>query len=127
MRVLLDTGALIALEKRSPGLLGLIDELAEKAADVPLVPATVLAQTWRGGRGRQAPVSRWLSACDINVLDETSARAVGELLASSGSPDIVDAHLVVCAKSGDVIVTTDPRDIATLARAADKAVGIVAL
>jgi hypothetical protein len=42
---------------------------------------------------------------------------VGRLLAASGTADIVDAHVVVCARrAGQRIVTSDPEDLRVLDR-----------
>ena len=89
------------------------------------VPATVLAQVWRGGP-RSAPVARLLAAADVTVvpLDEGRARAVGLLLASSGTSDVADASVVLCAREHgrDVIVTSDPDDLRRLDPQAELAV-----
>ncbi len=40
---------------------------------------------------------------------------VGRLLAASGTSDVVDAHVVVCARrSAQRVVTSDPDDLARL-------------
>ena len=49
---------------------------------------------------------------------ENAARDVGRLLAASKTADIVDAAVVVSALlRGDVVVTSDPTDLRTLADA----------
>jgi hypothetical protein len=41
---------------------------------------------------------------------------VGQVLAATGTTDIVDAHVVVCARRAEqAVVTSDPDDIARLA------------
>lgn len=72
----------------------------------------VLAQVWRDPP-RQANLARALRAFDIHALDESVT--VGRLLASTGTADVVDAHLAVtAARLGTFIVTTDPDDMTTL-------------
>ena len=50
---------------------------------------------------------------EIHALDD--AVSVGRRLASSGTADVVDAHLAVIAESlGTFILTTDPDDMTLL-------------
>lgn len=42
------------------------------------------------------------------------ARAAGELLAVSGTTDVVDALLVLVAVPGDQLLTSDPSDLGLL-------------
>lgn len=73
----------------------------------------VVAQVWRDG-SRQARLARFVDAVTIHSLDD--GRDVGRLLARSGTADVVDAHLVVCAvRTGQDVLTGDPDDITTLA------------
>jgi hypothetical protein len=40
------------------------------------------------------------------------AAGVGRLLAASGTADVVDAHVVLCARrTGQAVLTTDPDDL----------------
>ncbi len=49
------------------------------------------------------------------ALDRVDAVNVGRLLAASGTSDIVDAHVVICARrSAQQVVTSDPIDISLL-------------
>lgn len=49
------------------------------------------------------------------ALDRVDAVNVGRLLAASGTFDVVDAHVVVCARrSAQRVVTSDPTDISFL-------------
>jgi hypothetical protein len=127
VKAVLDSGALIALERRPGALLSDVRDLALHGGGAPVVPATVVAQVWRSGAGRQAPLAAFLGRCRVGALDASRAREVGQLLAASGTDDIADAHVVVAAESGDLIITSDPLDIATLARAAGKQVAIIAI
>jgi hypothetical protein len=50
------------------------------------------------------------------ALDYSDARAVGLLLARTGTSDIVDAHVVICAqRAGQPVVTSDAGDLSRIA------------
>ena len=70
-----DAGAFIALERRSPLLLGILDEALRGTVEVVL-PRTVIAQVWRGSP-RQANVGRLISAGRARggpvIVDELTA------------------------------------------------------
>ena len=52
---------------------------------------------------------------DLVPLDRVDAVNVGRLLAASGTSDVVDAHVVVCARrSAQRVVTSDPTDLSML-------------
>jgi hypothetical protein len=74
-----------------------------------------VAQVWRDPNGRQADLARRLRAVDVQPLREQTGRAAGELLARTGTADVVDATVVLVAERGDRIVTSDPEDLETLA------------
>jgi hypothetical protein len=87
-----------------------------KAGSAFRIPAGVLAQAWRDGT-RQVALTRLIRApeVDIEALDESMARACGELCSLRGSSDIVDASVVLVArKYGDVIVSGDAADLQKL-------------
>jgi hypothetical protein len=79
------------------------------------VPAVVLAHVWRDG-ARQARLGQLLAGCEIEAFGGAMAKAVGRLLAASGTSDLVDAAVVVAASGrGDLVITSDPRDLTALA------------
>ena len=81
------------------------------------MPAPVLAQAWRGG-SRQALLSRLLTGCDTEALDDTRARATGALAACSATTDIVDACVVEGAlRRRDLIISSDPGVLQAIAAA----------
>ncbi|MBA3604608.1 MAG: twitching motility protein PilT [Actinomycetota bacterium] len=87
---------------------------------VPVVPAAVVAQAWRGGR-RQARLARFLTGCNIDALDEHQARSAGELLARAGTTDVVDACVVEGAlRRRDLVVSSDIDDLSQLAAAVNR-------
>ena len=75
----------------------------------------VVAQVWRDG-ARQARLARFLQAVVVVSFDD--GPEVGNLLAHSGTSDVVDAHLVVvAARRGEPILTGDVHDLELLAAA----------
>lgn len=113
--VTLDAGGLIALDRDDRRVISLLARAAEIGATVT-IPATALAQAMRHP-SRQARLSRLVRqpATRLAPLDGPDATRVGVLLASTRTSDITDAHVVVCARrSGQPIVTSDPRDLARL-------------
>ncbi len=80
------------------------------------MPATVVAQVIRQPE-RQIRLFRLARAptTDVVALDRVDATHAGRLLAASGTADMVDAHVVVCAnRAGQRVVTSDPHDLARL-------------
>ncbi len=113
--VTLDAGALIALERHRRGVLVLLARAREVGAEVT-VPATVLAQVVRTPE-RQVRLARLIRQPTTSVapLDRVDATNVGRLLAASGTADIVDAHVVICARRNDQsVVTSDADDLRVL-------------
>ena len=112
----LDAGGLIALDRGERKMLVVLARARENG-DRITVPATVLAQVLRSP-ARQARIVRLCRhpATDLVALDGPEATAVGRLLASSSTSDIVDAHVVICARrAGQTVVTSDRLDLAHLA------------
>jgi hypothetical protein len=91
---------------------------------VPTVPAPVVAQSWRGS-ARQVQLARLLAGCDVEVMDDGQARAVGALAARAGTTDIVDACVVEGAlRRRDLVVSSDPDDLQSIASATGHRLGI---
>jgi hypothetical protein len=112
-----DTGALLAAEA-SDRTMWALHKATLRRGLIPMVPAPVLAQAWRGGP--QPQLSRLLKGCEVDPLSEQAARAAGVACAASATSDIVDAAVVVDAVSRHaLVVTSDPRDLARIAEALD--------
>jgi hypothetical protein len=124
MRLVLDNGALIALERNDRAMWRRL-KLAFLAEQVPLSHGGIVGQAWRGCGPRQALLAKALEGVEIRPLDLALGRAAGELLAQAGRSDVVDAALVLLADDGDQIVTSDPRDIEPLALAARRHVDLI--
>jgi len=122
--VTLDADALIALDRNDRRVAVLLARARETGARIT-VPATALAQAVRRP-DRQVRLARLIRqpTTDVIALDRVDATNVGRLLAASGTADIADAHVVICARrSSQQVVTSDPGDL----RALDSALRLVAL
>ncbi len=108
----LDTGALVGFERNDRRVVAIVARALERR-DLLVVPAGVVAQTWRDGR-KQARLARLLGSpvCDIVPLDDLTARSVGQLCGVSGTADIVDASVALAGRQRSLrIITSDPDDI----------------
>lgn len=110
-----DAGALIALDRSDRRVLALLARAAETKATIT-VPASALAQAIRKPE-QQARLARLVRqpTTEVRDLDRVDATSVGRLLAESRTADVVDAHVVICARrAGQRVVTSDPDDLRTL-------------
>lgn len=113
--VTLDAGGLIAVDLGTRELIVLLARAADTGARVT-VPASALAQAVRQPE-RQARLARLIRqpTTDVVPLDRVDATSVGRLLAMSGTADIVDAHVVICARrQGQRVVSSDRDDLRRL-------------
>ena len=117
--IVLDTGALVALERNDRAMWTHLRE-AVKADISVVVPVGALAQAWRGGP-RQARLARALADLEPASFDE-SALAAGELCGKAGTADVVEASVaLVAARSGVThLYTSDPEDLRRLLHAAGR-------
>ena len=91
---------------------------------VPVVPAPVVAQCWRG-TPRQAQLARLLAGCEVESLEDVSARAAGTLAGRARTTDIVDACVVEGAlRRGQLIVSSDHGDLNSIAAAVSRRLDI---
>ncbi len=123
MALILDAGALIGFVRRNLRVIALLEH-AQQNGVVVKTTTTCVAQVWRSG-SRQARLARLLLGIDEHEFSRRSARSVGLLLGTAGSADVVDGSIVEIASDGDVILTTDPADIAHLALASKKRLTIL--
>jgi predicted nucleic acid-binding protein len=115
MRLVLDAGALIAIERSDRRVAALI-ALGRRGGAELVTVAPVVGQAWRDG-ARQVRLSRALPMIDVLPVDLDSAQTAGELLGEAGGADVVDALVAAAVRPGDQVLTSDPDDIARLLQA----------
>lgn len=114
--VTFDAGGLIALDRNDRRVLILVARATERGMRIT-IPATTLAQAIRNP-ARQSRLSRLIrqAGTDLIPLDGSDATAVGLLLARTGTADIVDAHVAICAqRARQAVVTSDADDLRRIA------------
>jgi predicted nucleic acid-binding protein len=115
--VVYDAGMLIALAAKRPGS-ALARHQVFSRNGLPVVPAPVVAQAWRGGATR-AHLARALKGCAVVCCyTEREWRRVGELigradLPAKKRPDPVDGLVAITALQigAALVATSDPKDI----------------
>jgi hypothetical protein len=112
MNVILDSGALVAIDRRDRSV-GAMLRVYQQAGVPVRTSNAVVAQVWRGG-ARQANLARTLRAVGAEPIDDDCDRAIGSLLGEAGTGDVVDGHVALLAASGDAVLTSDPDDLAHL-------------
>jgi hypothetical protein len=109
----LDSGALIALERANPAMTELLMRVRSGEARL-IVPDAVIAQVWRGGGGRQARISALLGLksqqCAKVPLDTVAAKRIGIEIGACGHGDVVDVHVALAARDQNAAVITSDRD-----------------
>ncbi len=111
----MDAGGLIAVDRNDRRTVVLLARARETGSGVT-VPGSAPAQAVRQPQ-RQARLARLLRqpTTDVEVLDRVDATNVGLLLAASGTSDVVDAHVVICARRArQQAVTSDANDLRAL-------------
>ena len=111
--MILDSGVFVALDNPSQArvLMRLMSRMA--GDDEPLsTTEAVLAQSWRNPK-RQVLMKRLAAITTVHPFGDP--QTIGVRCATSGTSDVVDAGLAVLADQlGDVVLTTDPDDMAQL-------------
>jgi len=111
--VTFDTGVLVALECRHAGALALLRACRLSRATIT-IPATVVAEWWRGKH------RALLESGNLEALSPALAERAGELLASTGGSNAVDATVIAsAAQRSDFVVTGDEDDLGELAHLVD--------
>lgn len=111
--ITLDTGALIALERRRQRMREIVERASERDQRIT-VPADVIAEWWRGRTDVRDAI---LASVDVEPLSEELAKTAGEALASVKRATPVDAIVMASAASrGDVVYTSDVEDLQRLQR-----------
>lgn len=114
-RLVLDAGAFVAIERGDVAMQRRV--VAARLANTRLVThGAIVGQVWR--TPKQVKLSLALRGVNVLPIDDGLGRRAGRLLALTRTRDVVDAALVALCEPGDVVVTSDPDDIAVLAEAA---------
>ena len=107
----LDTGVLVALERRHQRAWAVYRRLHERGAPLT-VPAPVVGEWWRGRSDIRENILRSLR---VEPLTERVARLAGEALAKVARATTVDAFVMASAAlRGDVVYTGDVADLERL-------------
>ena len=123
MALVLDSGGLVAIDRNDFVVRRQVDEATRRSVEV-VTSAAVVAQVWRNG-SRQALLARLLRGFDIRPLGPAAGRRIGELLAVSRTVDVVDAHLALLVRDGDVVLTSDPSAIGRLLESLGVAASVI--
>lgn len=113
--VVLDAGALIAIERLDRRVLAICDT-AQRHDRLVVIPAGVVGQVWRDGR-RQVAIARLVRARGtlVEVLDADEACSAGVLCGQAATADVIDATVVLAARRHRApVVSSDRRDIQVL-------------
>jgi hypothetical protein len=111
--ITLDTGALIALERRRQRMREIFEHALLK--EQPLtVPADVVGEWWRGRTDVRDAI---LDSVDVEPLSVALAKRAGEALAAISGATLVDAIVMASAASrGDIVYSSDIDDLERLRR-----------
>ena len=106
-----DTGALIALERRSQRMWKRFKAARAERFTIT-VPSAVITEWWRGRNDIREDVLRSLR---VEPLSDALARVAGEALAATRGATAIDAIVMASAASrGDVVFTSDITDLERL-------------
>ena len=109
--ITLDTGALIALERRRLRMRQVLEHAVERDQHIT-VPADVVGEWWRGRTDVREAI---LESVDVEPLTEELARLAGEALAAVKGATLVDAVVMAsAAMRGDLVYTSDVEDLQRL-------------
>ena len=122
--LVLDAGALVAIDRGDRSMIARLAAAQQNGIELRS-NAMVVAQVWRDRQGRQAAGATG-RAVDVRAISHENGRQAGVLLGSTGTTDPVDATVVLLARPGDRILTSDPDDLTMLASAAGNSAVIVA-
>lgn len=109
--ITLDTGALIALERRSQRMTDIL-RAARARRDAIFCVAPVITEWWRGRTDFREMV---LAAFNVEPVDDALARLAGEAIAEVDGATAIDALVMAsAARRGDAVYTSDPGDLERL-------------
>jgi predicted nucleic acid-binding protein len=107
----LDTGALIALERRDLQMSKRVMSLRESKGSM-IVPTVVLGEWWRGRTDWRETI---LASMVVEPLDAPLAKRAGEAAAVIKGATLVDAVVMAsAARAGGIVFTSDYEDLTRL-------------
>jgi predicted nucleic acid-binding protein len=126
--LILDSGGISALA-RDRDKLAVIRRRGEWP---PEVPAVTLVEALTGDSRRDVAANRLLRTCIVVDVDQATCRKAAQLRTATrraGSISAVDAIVVAVAetRSDPIVLTSNPRDIASLAAHADRSILVEAV
>jgi hypothetical protein len=124
MTLVLDAGALIALERNDRAMWRRL-KAALLRNEIPVTHGGVVGQAWRGRGPRSTLLSLALASIDVRPVDESLGKRSGELLRRAKMIDVIDAALVLLSSDGDTIATSDPYDLKHLAHVAGRLIDLL--
>ena len=111
--ITLDTGALIALERRRQRMREIFERALAREQRLT-VPADVVGEWWRGRTDLRDMI---LESVDVEPLTAELAKLAGEALAAVRGATLVDAIVMASAASrGDLVYSSDVPDLERLRR-----------
>jgi predicted nucleic acid-binding protein len=106
-----DTGALIALERRSQRIRNVVTRAVALGIRIT-VPAAVVTEWWRGRTDARELI---LKSLNVEPLSERVAKLAGEAIASVEGTTAIDAIVMASAAlRGGVVYTSDVDDLERL-------------
>jgi hypothetical protein len=112
--LVLDSGGISRLAERSSSAAALIRALRAEGLWPPLVSTASLVESLTN-------TNRFLKTCNIaERLSERVARRAAFLRARARRGSAVDAIVVALAEPGGTVLTSDPRDLRSIASRADE-------
>jgi predicted nucleic acid-binding protein len=108
--ITLDTGALIALERKRARIWRVLHR-AHELGVVPIVPADVVAEWWRGRSDIREHI---LGSVVVEPLTEALARLAGEAMAKVKASSVDAIVMASAAQRGDAVYTSDVGDLERL-------------
>jgi PIN domain nuclease of toxin-antitoxin system len=111
-RLILDAGALIALNRNDRSMWVRLAGVLERKDDL-ITHAGIVGQVWRNP-SRQAQLARSLKFVDVRPLDIALAKESGLLMAAAKMIDVHNAALAMLCEPNDTLLTSDVGDLASL-------------
>lgn len=109
--ITLDTGMLVALERRKQRAWEVYRRARERSAPMT-IPAPVLGEWWRGRTDLREAI---VGSVRVEPLTDATARLAGEALAAVRGATAIDAFVMSSASlRGDVVYTGDIADMEAL-------------